>query len=61
MNKPDSYENVMRALEEVNDLLELGFDLSVLPYDDSKDFKFEYAHESITEKSSSYKRRSHHV
>lgn len=61
MNKPDSYENVMRALEEVNDLLEMGIDLSVLPYDDSLEFKMEYAHESLTEKSSAYKRRSHNV
>lgn len=61
MKKPDSYEKVMKALEEVNDLLELGFDLSVLPYDDSKDFKFEYAHESLTERHSVYKRRKSHV
>lgn len=61
MNKPDSYENVMKLLEQVNDLLEAGVDLSVLPYDESNEFKMEYAHESVTEKSSAYKRRSHHV
>lgn len=61
MNKPDSYEEVMKVLEEINDLLELGIDYSVLPYDDSQDFKTEYAFESVTERSSAYKRRSHHV
>lgn len=61
MNKPDSYEDVMKLLEQVNDALELDIDLSVLPYDDSKDFKFEYAFESVTERHSAYKRRSSHV
>lgn len=71
MNKPDSYEDVMKLMERVNDALELlelvndalemDIDLSVLPYDDSKDFKFEYAFESVTERHSAYKRRSSHV
>lgn len=61
MNKPDSYEDVMKLLERVNDALEMDIDLSVLPYDDSKDFKFEYAFESVTERHSAYKRRTSHV
>ena len=61
MNKPDSYEDVMKLLERVNDALEMDIDLSFLPYDDSKDFKFEYAFESVTERHSAYKRRSSHV
>lgn len=61
MNKPDSYEDVMKLLERVNDALEMDIDLSVLPYDDSKDFKFEYAFESVTERHSAYKRRGSHV
>lgn len=61
MNKPESYEDVMKLLEQVNDALEMDIDLSVLPYDDSKDFKFEYAFESVTERHSAYKRRSSNV
>lgn len=58
MDNPNSYENVMRELEELNDRLEAGDDLS----DDDepgKDFKYEYAHESLTEKHSAFKRRNH--
>jgi hypothetical protein len=55
VNNPDSYENVMKEMEEVNDELE-SEDLS-----ESKDFKFEYAFESLTNKNSSYKRRNYDV
>lgn len=57
MKKPDSYENVMKLLEQVNDLLEAGVDLSVLPYDESLEFKMEYAFEALTEQSTLYKKR----
>lgn len=59
MNKPDSYEDVMKALEEVNDLME--FDDNPSEYNDSKDFKFEYAFESVTERHTAYKRRVSHA
>lgn len=55
MNKPDSYENVMKELEEVNDELESDLD------EDGKDFKFEYAFESLTERHSAYQRRISNV
>lgn len=55
MTKPNSYEDVMKELEEINELLELEVD------SDSRslyngDFRFEYAYESLTEKHSLYKR-----
>lgn len=56
MDNPNSYENVMRELEELNDRLEAGDDLSD-DEDEGKDFKYEYAHESLTERHSAYKRR----
>ncbi len=64
MNKPDSYESVMKELEEVNDLLENNVDLIAdVEYPDEQEikFRFEYAHESITERHSAYKRRISHV
>ncbi len=57
MDNPNSYENVMRELEELNDRLEAGDDLSD-DEDEGKDFKYEYAHESLTERHSAYKRRN---
>lgn len=60
MNNPNSYEDVMKELEEVNEMLELEVDS-----DDeglyNGDFRFEYAHESLTERHSAYKRRTSHV
>lgn len=56
MNKPDSYENVMKEMEEVNDELE-----SCENDEDTKDFKFEYAFESITERHTAYQRRISNV
>lgn len=58
MEKPNSYENVMRELEELNDLLESGdLDVDVCDPDDG-DFKFEYAHEALTQRNTSYRRRN---
>jgi hypothetical protein len=57
---PNSYEDVMKEVQEINDLLENSLDTD----DDSEynaDFKFEYAHESITERHTPYKRRYSHV
>lgn len=64
MNKPNSYEEVMKELEEVNDLLESNseIDLSSLENDpEGRTFRFEYAYEGLTERSSSYKRRTSNV
>lgn len=64
MNKPDSFEDVMKELEEVNNLLENDSDIDLLSLDDDSEgrtFRFEYAHESITERHSAYKRRTHNV
>ena len=61
MDKPNSYENVMRELEEINDLLENGDMLVEVVDPDDGDFKFEYAHESLTERHTSYKRRNGNV
>lgn len=61
MNKPNSYEDVMKELEEVNDLLEFNADVDLLSVDEDEQgrtFRFEYAHESITERNSAYKRRT---
>lgn len=60
MNKPNSYEDVMKELEEINELLEIGVD-SDDPHLYNGDFRFEYAHESLTEKHSAYKRRISNV
>lgn len=60
MNKPESYENVMRALEELNDLLELGL-VSFEELPEGNEFKFEYAHESLTERHSAYRMRVSHA
>lgn len=58
MNKPDSYESVMKELEEVNDLLENSVDMIAdVEYPDEIKFRFEYAFESVTERHSAYKRR----
>lgn len=60
MNKPNSYEDVMKELEEINELLESGVD-SDGSHLYNGDFRFEYAHESLTEKHSAYKRRISNV
>lgn len=62
-NNPNSYESVMKELEEVNDLLESNVDMIAdAEYDDVQPtFRFEYAHESITERHSAYKRRISHA
>lgn len=57
MNKPDSYEEVIRELEEIIEL-ELDSDNDDLY---NGDFRFEYAHESLTEKHSAYKKRISNV
>lgn len=54
MNKSDSYEEVMKELDYINDLIEIAL---LEPVD--ADFKFEYAFESITESGSAYKRRNY--
>lgn len=54
MNRPDSYENVMKEMEEVND--ELEYDV-----EDNKPFKWEFAFESITERHTAYQRRISNV
>jgi hypothetical protein len=54
----------MKELEAVNDLLESDSDIDLLSVDEDsegRNFRFEYAHESLTERSSCYKRRSHNV
>lgn len=56
MNNPNSYEDVMKELEEINELLELGVDSDNEDLYNG-DFRFEYAHESLTERHSAYKRR----
>lgn len=60
MDKPESYENVMRELEEINDEMECENCVDITNHldDNHRDFKFEYAFESLTEKSSAYKRRT---
>lgn len=59
MDNPNSYENVMRILEQLADDDYFPVDIySHLDYN-VKDFKMEYAFESITEKHSAYKRRSY--
>lgn len=60
MNNPNSYEDVMKELEEINELLELGVDSDNEDLYNG-DFRFEYAHESLTEKHSAYKRRISNV
>ncbi len=62
MKTPNSYEKVMKELEEVNELLECEeiVDFEIVK-GDTCDFKWEYAHESITERHSAYKRRVSHV
>lgn len=61
-NNPNSYENVMKELEEVNEQLEqdkpVDFPIEVV---DNSYFKFEYAHESLTERHTAYKRRVSHA
>lgn len=60
MNKPESYEDVMKLLEQMNDMIENGeIVLEELP--DGNDFKFEYAHESLTERHSVYRVRASHA
>lgn len=63
MENPNSYERVMKELEELSDELECENVLDITNHldDNAKDFKFEYAFESLTEKSSSYKRRESHA
>lgn len=60
MKSPNSYEDVMKELQEVNEMLETSLDSD----GDSlynADFKFEYAHESLTERHTAYKRRLSNV
>lgn len=62
MENPNSYETVMKMLEELNDEMEMNcVDITNHLDDNYRDFKFEYAFESVTERSSSYKRRVSHV
>lgn len=61
MDNPNSYENVMRELERLADDDYFPVDIYSHLDDNIKDFKMEYAFESITEKRSAYKHRSHHV
>ena len=60
MKKPDSYNDVMKELEEVSDSLENNVDKDFEEAYNS-DFKFEYAYESLTERHSAYKRRISHA
>lgn len=57
MSKPDSYEEVIKELEEISEL-ELDSDVEDLY---NGDFRFEYAYESLTEKRSAYKKRISNV
>lgn len=65
MNKPNSYENVMKELEEVNDLLETPDDPDSEAeesfHGDKRDFRTEYAFESLTERHTAFKRRYSHA
>lgn len=65
MSKPNSYENVMKELEEVNDLLEVPCDVfseaEESLHGDKCDFRTEYAFESLTERHTAYKRRISHA
>lgn len=59
MDNPNSYENVMRILEQLADDDYFPVDVYSHLDDNVGDFKMEYAFESITEKHSAYKRRNY--
>lgn len=60
MNTPSSYEEVVKELEEVNEILDLDRSTEMVDnIEISKDFKFEYAFESVTERCTAYKRRNY--
>lgn len=63
MKTPNSYEEVNRELEECNELIELDSNDETIPVEDdeSPEFHFEYAFESLTEGHSAYKRRNSNV
>lgn len=63
MKTPNSYEEVNRELGECNELIELDSNEETIPEEDdeSHEFHFEYAHESLTEGYSPFKRRSSNV
>lgn len=62
MKNLNSYEDVMRELELVSEELGCKKELDLSSVEDyNGDFKFEYAHESLTERHSAYKRRGSHV
>lgn len=64
MKTPNSYEEVSKELEEVNELLLIEQEENVeIPVEDEDDrtFRMEYAFESITEGYSSFKRRNSNV
>lgn len=59
MDNPNSYENVMRELEKLADDEFVSVDIHNHLDDNAKDFKFEYAFESLTQRHTAYKRRNH--
>lgn len=60
MKTPNSYEDVVKELQEFNEMLETSLDSDVDSLYNA-DFKFEYAFESITERHTAYKRRLSNV
>lgn len=58
MNKSGSYEDVMKHVEELNDLLEAVDTEPSEVYNQKLTFKWEYAFESLTDRCSVYKRRN---
>lgn len=62
MKTPNSYEEVNKELDEVNELIELDTDNDIKELEtDDRTFKFEYAFEGLTESHSAYKRRNSNV
>lgn len=59
MENPNSYENVMKELELLADEDYDVIDVSNHLDDNARDFKFEYAFESLTQRHTAYKRRNH--
>lgn len=58
MEPTKSYDEVMHELERLSEDEFIGVDLTNHLDDNHRDFKFEYAFESITERNTSYKRRN---
>lgn len=58
MNGYSSYEEVMREVDEINDLIENSKREEL---EQNPDFKWEYAFESITESNSFYRKRVSHA